>query len=61
MIEINEIAFAFFWLVTVAIVIALLVIGFWLERIFKLMWEVMKEEEPEEPSEDPFKQGEDKE
>ena len=53
MIEINEIALAFFWLVTVAIVIALLVIGFWLERIFKLMWEVMKED-PEDPSDDPF-------
>lgn len=53
MIEINEIALAFFWLVTVAIVVALLVIGFWLERIFKLMWEVMKED-PEDPSDDPF-------
>lgn len=53
MIEINEIALAFFWLVTVAIVIALLVIGFWLERIFKLMWEVMKED-AEDPSDDPF-------
>lgn len=56
MIEINEIALAWFWLVTVAIVIALLVIGFWLERIFKLMWEVMKED-----PEDPFNQGENKE
>lgn len=55
MIEINEIALAFFWLVTVAIVVALLVIGFWLERIFKLMWEVMKED-PEDPSDDPFEE-----
>ena len=55
MIEINEIALAWFWLVTVAIVIALLVIGFWLERIFKLLLE-MWQDDKEEPSDDPFEE-----